>query len=466
MRKIRIRIRLKVYPVLWTIIILLSVYILIRFAAISFSKDMGQASFKEALESKFCNLMIEAGACLISYSAKEENAYAFPISVAENGIPLEKFVEDTVTFPVDQQERYILDYYDDTASETVVEAGEELVFPAEVEESGEDINIYEINQDKVSMEYLLTNGEVLQSLTTGILLGDETLIDGQLQIGYLEGNISQKDIRVEMEEDEETVEAATSNDAFDFTLDDLQDISFLVRNFYTVDASTRVSETLFDAEELLNKDMKLKQGNEAPQILIYHTHSQEAYTDSRPGKSEDTVVGVGEYLTKILQEEYGYNVIHDTTTYDILDKEKLSKVAYSEALDGLSKILEENPTIEVMIDLHRNSGDAKTTVIDGKETAQIMLFNGLCRDQNGPMTSLDNPYLQDNLAFSFQMQLKSKDSYPGLFIKNYLKSFRFNMHLRPKSMLVELGTWKNTLESARNAIGPFAEILDDILKGE
>jgi stage II sporulation protein P len=212
--------------------------------------------------------------------------------------------------------------------------------------------------------------------------------------------------------------------------------------------------------------MTLKQGNEAPQILIYHTHSQEAYADSRPGVVEDTVVGVGEYLTKILKDDYGYNVIHDTTQYDTLDTEKKSRVAYTEALEGLTKDLEKNPSIEVMIDLHRNSGAAKTTMIDGKETAQIMMFNGLCRDQNGPLTNLDNPYLQDNLALSFQIQIKSKEIFPGLFIKNYLKNYRFNMHLRPKSMLVELGTVNNTVESAMNAMLPFAKILDDVLQGE
>jgi stage II sporulation protein P len=118
-----------------------------------------------------------------------------------------------------------------------------------------------------------------------------------------------------------------------------------------------------------------------------------------------------------------------------------------------------------MIDLHRNSGVEKLAMVEGEETAQVELFNGLCRDQNGPI-KLDNPYLQDNLAFSLQLQMESLDLYPGLFRKNYLKSWRYNMHFRPKSMLMELGTWKNTVQSARNALEPFAQILDAVLKGE
>jgi stage II sporulation protein P len=95
-----------------------------------------------------------------------------------------------------------------------------------------------------------------------------------------------------------------------------------------------------------------------------------------------------------------------------------------------------------------------------------MLFNGLSRSTSGPLTRLDNPNQQDNLAFSLQLQLKSLEKYPGLFYKNYLKSYRFNLHLRPKSILMELGTYKNTLGSAKNAMEPFAEILDAVLQGK
>jgi stage II sporulation protein P len=217
---------------------------------------------------------------------------------------------------------------------------------------------------------------------------------------------------------------------------------------------------------MLSKDMKIKQKNDAPQILIYHTHAHEGYIDSRPNNFDDTVVGVGDYLAKYLKEKYNYNVIHDTTAYDVKNGAVNRDVAYTNAEDGLAKILAKYPTIEVVVDLHRDEGASRTVVINGKETAKIMLFNGLCRDQNGPITYLDNPNLQDNLAFSLQMQLKSLDLYPGLFIRNYLKSFRFNMHVRPKCLLVELGTENNTLLSAKNAMEPFAKVLDSVLQGK
>lgn len=78
--------------------------------------------------------------------------------------------------------------------------------------------------------------------------------------------------------------------------------------------------------------------------------------------------------------------------------------------------------------------------IDGKPMAQIMFFNGLCRTAaRGPINSLPNEYLGDNLAFSFQLQLMANEYYPGLARRIYLKGYRYNMHLCPKSLLVEVG---------------------------
>ena len=133
-----------------------------------------------------------------------------------------------------------------------------------------------------------------------------------------------------------------------------------------------------------------------------------------------------------------------------------------------NEIIEKNPSIKVVIDLHRD-GVAETTrlaaTIDGKPMAQIMFFNGLCRTAaRGPINSLPNEYLGDNLAFSFQLQLMANEYYPGLARRIYLKGYRYNMHLCPKSLLVEVGAQTNTKEEAYNAMEPLADILDKVLK--
>ena len=243
----------------------------------------------------------------------------------------------------------------------------------------------------------------------------------------------------------------------------LQEFDYLRQNFYQVDNTTTVDSGLLDVNNLLGKDMTLKENVSGPQILIYHTHSQEAYKDSVPGDLSTTIVGVGDYLEKLLEENYGIEVLHHKGVYDLPSRDN----AYSVALPNIEKILEENPTIEIVIDLHRD-GVAEdrhlVTEVNGKQTAKLMFFNGLSKTTaQGELTYLPNPYIAENLALSFQLQLTAEEYYPGLMRKIYLKGYRYNLHFKPKSMLVEVGAQTNTVEEAKNAMEPLADILGKVL---
>ncbi|MFG6384586.1 MAG: stage II sporulation protein P [Lachnospiraceae bacterium] len=256
---------------------------------------------------------------------------------------------------------------------------------------------------------------------------------------------------------------ADSGKVVEISREKLKDFDYLVQNFYQVDRTTTVDSSQLNVDTLLGKSMKLEGSNENVQILIYHTHSQEGYADSTPGDSNTSVVGVAEYLTSLLREKYGFNVMHHTGEYDVKDRDN----AYSYAGPALEQILAENPSIEVVIDLHRD-GVAETThlvsEVNGKQTAQIMFFNGLSRTTaNGDIPYLQNPYLSDNLALSFQMKLTAEEYYPGFTRSNYLKGYRYNLHYRPKSLLIEVGAQTNTVEEAKNAMEPLADILHKVL---
>ena len=246
----------------------------------------------------------------------------------------------------------------------------------------------------------------------------------------------------------------------------LADYETLVRNFYAIDANTMAGSDQLSVEKLLGMDMTLPQEGDGPQILIYHTQSQEAFADSVPGDVNTGIVGVGECLTKILTEQYGYRVLHHTGQYDVETRDN----AYSRALPAVEQILAENPSIQVIIDLHRDEVAEETklvTDIQGRPTARFMFFNGLSRTRKtGDIDYLANENQEANLAFSFQMQLKAAEYYPGLTRRIYLKGYRYNMHLRPRTLLVELGAQNNTVEEAINACDPLAHILDMVLKGE
>lgn len=235
-----------------------------------------------------------------------------------------------------------------------------------------------------------------------------------------------------------------------------------LRNYYIADSSVGAVSAVIDGETLLSMDTSLGRITEEPQILIYHTHGTEGYQNSRKGEMADTVVGMGDILCEELVSK-GFSVIHDRTTYDFVNGKDNRNYAYTTARPQIEATLQKYPSIRVVLDIHRDSGAARKTVIDGKDTAQIMLFNGLCRNADGPIEYLPNPYLDETLAFSLQMNLLGRERYPGLMYKLYLKNYRYNMHFRDHCMLVELGTEKNTVEEAQHAIRLFSELLAELL---
>ena len=245
----------------------------------------------------------------------------------------------------------------------------------------------------------------------------------------------------------------------------LEDFDYLRQTFYQVDNTTTIGSDQLNVNKLLDPDMTIDMEVDGPQILIYHTHSQEGYKDSADGDPRTSVVGVGDYLTKLLEKK-GFTVLHHKGEYDVGDRDH----AYSNAAPPIEKILKKNPSIQVVIDLHRDGVNENTRLVteqNGKKMAKIMFFNGLSRTTaTGDIPYLKNPYIEDNLAFSFQMQLAAAEYYPGLTRKIYLKGYRFNMHLCPKSMLVEVGAQTNTFEEAKNSMEPLSDLLEKVLMPE
>lgn len=225
----------------------------------------------------------------------------------------------------------------------------------------------------------------------------------------------------------------------------LADYDYLMNQFFIVDSQTTTNADQLNAAELLGEDLTIQKDATKPQILLYHTHSQEAFADSREGAVEDTIIGVGNYLTELLTKNYGYQVIHVTEAFDMESGELDRSAAYDYAGTYLETILEENPSIEVVIDLHRDGVPENrhlVTEINGKPTAQIMFYNGLSYTiARGNLTYLPNPYIQENLAFSFQMEYQAAQYYPDFYRGIYLAGYRYNLHLRPRSVLIFIMDW-------------------------
>ena len=339
-------------------------------------------------------------------------------------------------------------------------------------------NLTYVNRDEKKLEEWITE-HALSVIPLGSYIDEKAVYSSELEDEMTNEMILAKQAADENEVDENgklvngdgeeaAKEAAQTNKKeVDTSMEKMNDFQYLLSHFYTVDSSTFVNPEDLQAEKLLGADMKINKSGEGPKILLYHTHSQEAFVDSVPGDANTTIVGVGRYLSKLLNEKYGIETLHHEGIYDMEDGKVDRSYAYERAIPEITKILEENPSIEMVIDLHRDGVREDThlvTEVNGKPTAKIMFFNGLSRTTaNGDIAYLPNPYIQDNLAFSLQMQIAANEYYPGFSRAIYLKGYRYNMHYCPKTLLVEAGAQTNTVQEMMNAMEPLADIIAKVI---
>ena len=214
-------------------------------------------------------------------------------------------------------------------------------------------------------------------------------------------------------------------------------------------------------------DIHLQPGQ--PQILIIHTHGSEAYTQtpgdlyeaSDPYRTQDcshNVVKLGDVLEQVL-ESYGLEVIHDRGIYDYPSYTG----SYSRSGAAVEEHLAQYPSIEIVIDLHRDAIGSEDVVyktqadIGGQACAQVMLLVGT--GENG----LAHPNWRENLALALSMQRAMDGAYPSLARPLAIKSERYNQHLTNGSLILEVGSTGNTLDEAVRAVELFGQAVGPVL---
>ena len=218
-----------------------------------------------------------------------------------------------------------------------------------------------------------------------------------------------------------------------------------------------------DLEALAAEGLSLSLPADGPQVLIFHTHSSEAYTPegtdvyeaSDPYRTEDkaySVIRVGDVLAEKL-EASGLTVLHDREIYDYPSYTG----SYRRSGEAVERCLAQYPSIRVVIDLHRDalgSGDTvyKTQAqLDGRTSAQVMLLVGT--GENG----LWHPNWRENLKLALYLQNAAAARYPSLIRPIELVSERYNQQLSPGMMILEVGSNGNTLREALTAVSLFGE---------
>ncbi len=225
-----------------------------------------------------------------------------------------------------------------------------------------------------------------------------------------------------------------------------------------------------DIAALLAEKSKVKLSGDKVQVLIMHTHGTEAYTPTAenyytPTDTDRTtdknynVLRVGQRITDILNAR-GIKTVHSET----LNDSPAYSGSYTRALSDISAYIKENPSIKLVIDVHRDAmvasnGTKYKTVanIQGQQAAQLMLVCGT--DAGG----LVHDGWRDNLSFQLKLQDRLNTNYPGIMRPVNIRAARFNQHVTTGSMLVEVGTSGNTLEEALISADIFANQLADML---
>jgi stage II sporulation protein P len=257
-------------------------------------------------------------------------------------------------------------------------------------------------------------------------------------------------------------------------IEQLADFTYIRNNIFLEDPSTILLPCDIDAYKFIHADLRIDPTAPGPHVLIFHTHSTEWFIDTERHNPETGITLVGQYLAQILSEQYGLEVLHYTESFDTPDGHALIMGSYERMEPVITALLAETPTIQLVIDLHRDGVrdgiGPFTHYIDGVPTARLMFFNGLSRrNVNGqpvPTEWLPNPYQEENLQFSFQAQLAANQLFPGLNRRIYLRSYRFSLHMHPRTLFVEVGNQYNTLQEAKNAMHPLARIIADVVLAE
>lgn len=217
-------------------------------------------------------------------------------------------------------------------------------------------------------------------------------------------------------------------------------------------------------QPLMTKPLEWNLKNGAPAVLIIHTHATESYEKQswevymedvpyRTLNNGYNMVSVGDEVERVLTEG-GISVLHDHTLHDYPSYND----AYENARVTIEKYLQEYPSIQMVLDIHRDASDGAngkqlTTYaeVGGQPSSQLLVMIGT--DEMGNY----HPNWRDNLAVGLKLSTVLERQNPGITRPITIRGERFNMDLTPASLLIEVGAAGDTHEQAMLAANALAQ---------
>ncbi|MCK8815913.1 stage II sporulation protein P [Natroniella sulfidigena] len=381
------------------------------------------------------SLLVIYAILLLIFATLIVNKYNFSIK----RLPLGEFLKESTLVS------YLIElvYLDDLDSKLVLKKG----FP-----------VVRVSSDLALEEEVTSNLDLAFNFVVGLPASFFSSQEGQEEIrrassSNLEGKV----------EEEEKLEAESSHQ------DERVEIKLSQRDSTVEDdelEAQNLLEYLKELEDEREEDITFDQEQEftTPAVGIYHTHTAENYEDpandfrAQPGEKGD-VVAVGKSLTERLENKYGIPVVHSTEVHD-----RTYARSYIRALETGEEMVENNSELKMLFDIHRDaipnaSKDLTTTTIDGEEVAKIMIV--VTNDNYG----LSHPEWQKNFDFAKRLAQQMEKKYPGLLREvKLIDNRRYNQHLHPHALLLEVGGTENTLEEAKRSMDLFADVIASMIE--
>jgi len=247
---------------------------------------------------------------------------------------------------------------------------------------------------------------------------------------------------------------------------------------FEVEEETEISEDIQIEIKNISDDLPpVNLSGEGPQILIYHTHSREAYRQDpnnpyeaiaafRSSDLSQTVVGVGEELARQLQAR-NIPVLHDKTDHEIYP---WKSGLYPRSLETIQKRKKEYDSLKIFLDIHRNYNDKlkdpdkEVVIIDGERVAKFFIVIGTGEGISGGFSQ--KPNWRENYQFALKITNKANEKYPGLADDILVRTGRYNQHISNRAILIEIGNHLTTYAEAKRTAKYLAEILSEVIENK
>lgn len=250
------------------------------------------------------------------------------------------------------------------------------------------------------------------------------------------------------------------------------------RQEFELEGETEVSEEIQIEIKNISDDLPpVDLSGEGPQILIYHTHSREAYRQDpdnpyeaiaafRSNDLSQTVVGVGEELARQLQAR-NITVLHDKTDHEVYP---WKSGLYPRSLETIKKRKKEHDSLKIFLDIHRNYNDRlkdpdkEVVIINGERVAKFFIVIGTGEGISGGFSQ--KPNWRENYQFALKITNKANEKYPGLADDILVRTGRYNQHISNRAILIEIGNHLTTFNEAKRTAKYLAEILSEVIENK